>query len=150
MRKKILKTIENNRFINSQFIYRKKYRGGAKNSEDMKVTTLEYYENIKNSDYVLCLRGTGNFSIRLYETLMMGRIPIFINTDCLLPFNNHINWKDHVVWVEWEDRHKIFDIIIDFHEKISEQQFKKMQINNRKLWLEILQPKWMLTNLYKD
>ena len=65
--------------------------GGAKNSEDMKVTTLEYYENIKNSDYVLVFKRTGNFSIRLYETLMMGRIPIFINTDCLLPFNNHIN-----------------------------------------------------------
>ena len=150
MREKILKTIENNDFVNSQFIYRKKYRGGAKNSEDMRVTTLEYYENIKNSDYVICLRGTGNFSIRLYETLMMGRIPIFINTDCLLPFNNYINWKDHVVWIEWEDRHSIFDIIKDFHEKISEHQFKKMQMTNRKLWLEILQPKWILANLSKD
>ncbi|MAV58481.1 MAG: hypothetical protein CMG07_00830 [Candidatus Marinimicrobia bacterium] len=150
MREKILNTIENNDFVNSQFIYRKKYRAGAKNSEDMRVTTLDYYENIKNSDYVLCLRGTGNFSIRLYETLMMGRIPIFINTDCLLPFNNYIDWKDHVVWVEWEDRHGIVDIIKDFHEKISEHQFKKIQIRNRKLWLEILQPKWILTNLSKD
>ena len=81
---------------------------------------------------------------------MMGRIPIFINTDCLLPFNNYIDWKDHVVWVEWENRHLILDIIKDFHEKISEQQFKKMQMTNRKLWLEILQPKWILANLSKD
>ena len=37
--------------------------------------------------YGLCVRGFGNFSFRLGETLMMGRIPILIDTECILPFD---------------------------------------------------------------
>lgn len=29
------------------------------------------------SDYVLCTRGNGNYSIRFYEALCRGRIPVF-------------------------------------------------------------------------
>ena len=36
---------------------------------DRNESTLEYYNNIRESDYVLCLRGGGNYSRRLYETL---------------------------------------------------------------------------------
>ena len=64
---------------------------------------MEFYENMVSSDYIVCVRGGGNFSVRLYETLAMGRIPIFINTDCLLPLNKSIDWKKHVVWIERED-----------------------------------------------
>ena len=53
----------------------------------------EYYQNIDNTDYTLCIRGTGNFSVQFYQTLALGRIPIFINTDCILPFEKEINWK---------------------------------------------------------
>ena len=87
---KVLKSLEFEKDIETNFIYRKKYRGGFIDDLSRQRTTYEYYNNIKNSDYIICIRGTGNYSIRLYETLMMGRIPIFLNTDCILPFRNHI------------------------------------------------------------
>lgn len=86
----------------------------------------------------------GNFSVRLYETLMMGRIPVFVNTDCLLPFEDKINWKNHVVWVEWKDKNKIAEILSDFHKNISIQDFEKMQLKNRRLWKETLSVNNML------
>lgn len=135
-RAKLLKLLEKSKLIQTNFIYRSKYRAGIKNEMDAKKTTLEYYNNIRNSDYILCLRGGGNFSVRFYETLMMGKIPVFVNTDCLLPFENDIKWKNHVVWIEWNDRKNIAKKIIEFHNKMTNEEFINLQINNRNLWKE--------------
>jgi len=80
----------------------------------------------------------GNFSVRLYETLLMGKIPIFVNTDCLLPLADEVDWKQHMVWVEWEERHLIVDKVLEFHKTISNEDFLELQRKNRKLWKEIL------------
>ena len=41
--------------------------------------------------FTFCYRGAGNFSYRFYETLMMGRIPILVNTDCVFPFEDKVD-----------------------------------------------------------
>ena len=146
-RYKILMDFEKSKLIDTNYIFRDQYRAGAKNNVEYRKTTKEYYSNIIHSDYVLCLRGYGNFSIRLYETLMMGRIPILLNTDCLLPFPELINWKNHTIFVDWNDRKSISQIVSTFHKKISRQSFEELQIKNRLLWLEKLKPKWILENL---
>lgn len=146
-RYKILKNLEKDKTIKTNFVFREKYRAGADTTESRRNTTLEYYKNILSSDYVICIRGSGNFSIRLYETLMMGKIPVFIDTDCILPFMNIINWKDHLVWVDWDDVDNISKIILDFHRNISNNEFKSLQLKNRKLWLEKLNPSYTLNNL---
>lgn len=134
-RYKILQSLSRSENLKTNFIFRERYRAGAATSEDKTRTTLEYYQNIVDSDYIFCLRGGGNFSVRLYETLMMGRIPVFVNTDCLLPLEDEINWQSHVVWVEWKDRRKIAEIISNFHKKCSEEEFIDIQNRNRELWL---------------
>ncbi|VXC31667.1 Exostosin family protein [Flavobacterium sp. 9AF] len=146
----VLEYLENSALIKTNFIFRSLYRGGAKSVEDRLKTTLEYYNNINESDYVLCIRGAGNFSVRFYETLMMGKIPIFVNTDCLLPFNNKINWKKHVVWLEWKDRKNIAKIVSGFHSKLSDEDFIKLQLENRKLWKETLSIEGMLEMISND
>ena len=118
------------------FILRNKYRAGVTNNKDFHPTTLEFYDNLKNSPYIVCVRGAGNFSIRFYEALAMGRIPVFINTDCSLPLDNTISWKKHVVWVEYKDRHKVAQKVKQFHEALTEDDFIALQNSNRKLWAE--------------
>ena len=59
-----------------------------------------FFQNISDTDYTICIRGTGNFSQRLYEVLAFGRIPIFIDTDSILPYDEIINWRDYCVWVK--------------------------------------------------
>lgn len=146
-RAKLLQYFEQSNKVKTNFIYRKHYRGGAVNEEQREKTTLEYYDNIATSDYVLCVRGAGNFSVRFYETLLMGRIPIFVNTDCLLPFEDKVNWKEHVVWVEWKDRHNIAEIVANFHNKLTDKQFEDLQKSNRKLWMESLSVKGIYLKL---
>jgi hypothetical protein len=149
-RAKLLTYFEDSNKIQANFIYRENYRGGAITEDERAATTLEYYNNILTSDYVLCVRGAGNFSVRFYETLMMGKIPVFVNTDCLLPFNDEINWKNHVVWIEWKDRKSIAQIVADFHANLSTDEFVHLQINNRKLWKETLSIEGMLEMISND
>lgn len=133
-RASLLKNLETSAQLETNFIYRNNYRAGYKTPEELEATTLEYYENLRNSDYILCVRGGGNFSIRLYETLMMGRIPVFVNTDCILPQEDKIYWKKYVVWVEWKDRKKIAKIVSNFHTSLHPDNFKAIQLASRELW----------------
>ncbi len=143
----ILKSISRSKHIKTNFICRKRYRAGAVTEQEMRKTTLEHYINIDESDYVVCLRGSGNFSLRFYETLMMGRIPIFVNTDCLLPLEHEINWKENMVWVEWKDRKRIADIILDFHKNLTNEQFGQIQLDNREIWRSKLCVKKYIENI---
>lgn len=100
----------------------------------------DYRDNLMNSDYVVCIRGTGNYSYRLYEALSSGRIPIFVNTDCQLPYEDHIDWREHVIWVEESDLEQIGQIVADYHASLSPDAFVAKQEANRRLWQEWLSP----------
>jgi hypothetical protein len=100
----------------------------------------EYANNMMNSLYAIVMRGAGNFSYRLYEVLSCGRIPIFINTDCALPFDDTINWKNHVVWIEEKDINKIAELLLNFHQSKSEEELLLLQKQNRELYLNHLSP----------
>ncbi|MDN3725297.1 exostosin family protein [Aequorivita sp. SDUM287046] len=138
LRASVLKKLEQSVYVSTNFIYRKKYRAGVRSNKDLHQTTIDFYDNLKNSDYVVCVRGAGNFSIRLYETLAMGRIPIFINTDCSLPLENTIDWKKHMVWVEYSERNQVSEKVKAFHDSLSKADFIDLQLANRTLWKEQL------------
>lgn len=144
-RAQLLRYFEDSTLIKTNFIYRNQYRAGAQTDMEREETTLTYYDNIASSDYVLCVRGAGNFSVRFYETLMMGKTPVFVNTDCLLPFEDQIDWKQHVIWVEWKDRKNVAAIVSDFHKNVSNEAFMQLQLDNRKLWKERLSVKGVLS-----
>ncbi|WP_313113722.1 exostosin domain-containing protein [Aequorivita sediminis] len=138
LRASVLNTFQKSEKIVSNFIFREKYRAGVTKNKETHLTTIEFYNNLKNSDYIVCIRGAGNFSVRFYEALAMGRIPVFINTDCSLPFDDSIDWKKHLVWVEYKDRHLVVQKVLDFHNKLSKQDFLDLQYSNRQLWEEKL------------
>ncbi|WP_425077089.1 hypothetical protein [Psychroserpens sp. S379A] len=135
---KILSQLQSASNIKTNFIVRDQYGGGVKHGRGVTKVAEEYFENMKNSDYIVCYRGAGNFSVRFYETLAMGRIPVYINTDGLLPLSNSINWKEHLVWVEPFEINTISEKVLEFHKSLNAEQFEAIQIKNRKLWKESL------------
>lgn len=127
--KKILK--EDN--IESDFIFRNKYR--ARDAGSKEDSTIEFFNNIQNNLYVFCLRGNGNFSVRFYEALIMGRIPVLVDTDVKLPLEDEIDWKKHCLIVSEKS---IIKELVNFHSSKTEIEIEEMQKNNRKLILEKL------------
>ncbi|WP_179338034.1 exostosin domain-containing protein [Winogradskyella ludwigii] len=138
LRASLLNKLENNKLIDCNFIKRKAYRAGLKKGESRTKTTNTFYKNMLESQYVLCVRGAGNFSVRFYETLMMGRIPIYVDTDGYLPLEKKIDWKKHVVWVDYNDRHRIDEILLEFHQNLNEEDLMLLFKKNRKIWKEKL------------
>jgi hypothetical protein len=99
----------------------------------------QFFSNISNNLYGLCLRGGGNFSFRLGEVLMMGRIPVLIDTDCILPFRDRIPYETNTVYVtrQKSDGFRDIDSVIrDYHESHSEADLLRIQRENRWLWEE--------------
>lgn len=121
--------------VDTDFIYRKKYRAGVKNENEVKETTLEFYRNIASNLYTFCMRGSGNFSVRFYETLIMGRIPVVVDTDFRLPLHDLIDWSKHCVIVKKETM--IVDLL-NFHNSKSKDEIYEIQKSNRELMLNHL------------
>lgn len=95
----------------------------------------EYFTNIEETLFTFCYRGYGNYSYRLYEVLMMGRIPILVNTNCVIPFlEEALNDGLAIVIVNEEDFIKDNSIlersIQDFYDSNRENMYT-MQVKNR-------------------
>jgi hypothetical protein len=133
---------------------RRNFLGGAINAGNVDARAMqkvrrEYVENMVESDYILCARGAGNFSYRLYETLSCGRIPVFIDTDCVLPYEFAIDWRDYVVWVDERDVDNVAERVVEFHERLSEQEFRELQQECRRLWETHIAPQGFFANFHR-
>lgn len=133
-RYRYMRRISDCKKLRTNFIFRDKHVGGINKKSGNPVLIKEFYDNIRDSDYTVCYRGAGNFSIRFFETLAMGRIPIFIDSDCFLPLEDKINWKEHCVWINEKEIDQINNKIIEFHNSLGEEAFKELQFTNRQLW----------------
>lgn len=106
-----------------------------------------YFKNLHNNLYGLCARGGGNFSFRLGELLMMGRIPILLDTDCLLPFRESIPYETNCIFITENDLPRVKEIVTDFHERHSEEDLIRIQKENRSLWEEYFTPKGIFNHI---
>lgn len=127
-----LQKLERSTDIKTDFIYRDKYRAGSITVEQREKSTREFFENLNSSPYTFCLRGAGNFSVRFFESLALGRIPILIDTDVQLPLEGIINWDKHICRVSTEEN--LTDAITRFHYSHDRESFIELQNSNRSLY----------------
>lgn len=138
VRGKIIRQLLSDKKVETDFVIRNGF--WAQGIDDKIKAREEYIQNMFNSPYAVVTRGAGNFSYRLYEVMSCGRIPVFINTDSVLPFDRQINWKKHMVWVEENEIHRISDIVTHFHDSVSDSDFIELQKQNRKIYEAYLSP----------
>jgi hypothetical protein len=155
LRARSLRLLANCPGIETNFVIRDEFWGGALRPGApappgmMRQVRREFVDNLAASDYILCVRGNGNFSYRLYEALSCGRIPVFIDTDCVLPYDFAIDWKRYCVWVDHTEVSRIGDKILEFHRQLSPQDFRDLQVNCRRFWEEWLSPEGFFQNFYR-
>jgi len=138
--------LERHASVDTSFVLRDAFWGGAVlvsgelDFDRMSRVRAQYVENLLTSDYVLCSRGGGNFSYRLYETLAAGRIPLFVDTDCVLPFEREIDWRSLCVWVDSSELERIGDVLTAFHASLTAGEFLERQLECRRIWETYLSP----------
>jgi hypothetical protein len=127
-----LKELESSPTIKTDFIYRNKYRAGAATQEERETSTAVFFKNLNDSPYTFCLRGAGNFSVRFYESLALGKIPVLIDTDVQLPLEKLIDWDQHICRVTPHE--VVVERLLEFHKSHTATSFEALQISNRSLY----------------
>ena len=154
MRDNVLQSLGRSRLVRSNFVRRQGWYGGkeslvgGEHEEMVKNARLEYVSNLVNCDYVVTVRGAGNYSFRFYEALACGRIPLFIDTDCVLPFETEINWKDYCVWLDYSDFRHAGEAVADFHSGLSNRRFIELQHECRRIYEEWVSPEGFFSKLH--
>mgnify|MGYP003672908732 CR=1 FL=1 len=138
-RAKYLNRLAASHLVETNYILRQKYRAGVTSKAEKELTTQEFYNNMYTNAYTFCSRGVGNFSVRFYETLAMGRIPVLIDTDSKLPLEHQINWSYHVCIVKESDIDNLPELVAKFHNQFTAETFEALQRDNRRLWQEKLE-----------
>ena len=165
MRRKAIRVLTRSRLVAADIIQRRQYWGGAvgltnrrlklalalalgrqadvEATRDEKREAIVYREFLSNmlaSDYTLCVRGAGNYSYRFYETLAAARVPLFVDSDCVLPFASEINWREHCVWVSSRDIPAIAEKVLAFHSALGPSRFRELQMANRQIFEKYFAP----------
>jgi hypothetical protein len=145
LRGKAVRRLLANPEIETDFVIRRGF--WAAGIPDKKQARKEYRQNMLASPYALVARGAGNFSYRLYEALSCGRIPVFIDSDCVLPFDEFIDWKKQVLWIDRQDVNRVDELLLDFHRSLSPGEFEEKQVWSRQLYEEWISPKAFFTRI---
>jgi Exostosin family len=134
-RRRATAVIERSKKCVANFNIRKTFSANIKtiegNPEQMR---REFVESIQDSDLSLVVRGNGNYSLRFYEVLSLGRIPIFVDTDMPLPFSDIIDYDSFMIRVDYRDIHKIPDIVETFWDNTTPEQYVAMQKKAREVF----------------
>lgn len=83
----------------------------------------EYSENLRTCDLALCARGDANASQRFYEALSASRIPLFLDTDCVLPLEEVVDYDTALFRVSVRDITALPARIRSWCEKESPESF---------------------------
>lgn len=144
-RARVLEQLRRDSRLDCRFVARGSYLGHATYAAFDKNHPLTdarqaFLANLFGCPYNLAMRGKGNHSVRFYEILAAGRIPLFINTGCVLPLEGEIDWKSHCIWAEDFEPGRVGDHVTAFHKHIGDDEFVALQHRNRAVWEERLRP----------
>jgi hypothetical protein len=86
---------------------------------DRKERQLRYARTIATSHFVLCPRGAGSGSIRLFEVMSAGIAPVLIADDYLLPEN--VDWNSFLLRIRQKDIARLPELLEPHRESSAER-----------------------------
>jgi hypothetical protein len=93
----------------------------------------EFADSLRLARFVLCPRGNGVGSVRLFETMMAERVPVIISDDYVLPAG--VDWERCAVIVKERDMGEIPDILAK-----RENEWEGMACAARQSWEDHFSP----------
>ncbi len=120
----------------------------------------KFIDVTERSVFTLCPRGDGPTSFRLYESMQLGSIPVYVYDTLWLPYTKEINWADICVLVHADELGHLKDIIDNIsQERINYMRSKISEIYDeyfsldgmcKKIFLRLKNEKPRLLTFYSD
>jgi hypothetical protein len=104
-----------------------------RNKKDTNKTNEEEYKDVlRESKFSLCPSGSGPNSIRIWESMSYGSIPVILADTLVLPEIQNVDWNDYfIIWKE-NSIDKLYDYLINFQkDKLEEMSNKNIQLYNK-------------------
>lgn len=150
-RQRALRSLSDSSLVEPNFIIRSSHGlHRATIDFDAGVARQEYIKNILDSDLCLAVKGDGNASVRFYEILSLGRIPLFVDTESLLPFEDKINYEDFIVRVDYSKLGSLPKRAADFYATVSPEAFLEKQRSARAAFEKYLRIDSFFKEAFKD
>jgi len=127
-RKSAMRALAQSTLVRTNFIVRRSFSGAMSTIElAPEAARAEFVESIKNSDFVLTPKGDGNYSNRFLETLSLGRVPVLIDTDAVLPLEDVIDYSKIMVRVPMIDVKNIAAYVREFYDSLTNEEWQHRQ-----------------------
>jgi len=107
---------------NSLIVERKQWHFDQASADNQLKEKIEYENVLSRSRFSLCPRGFGASTLRFWESLKVGAIPILIADDMILPAG--YDWSKCIVRIKEKDILKINDVLARIC-KVKENQMRK-------------------------
>jgi hypothetical protein len=96
--------------------------GGFTGSEAQKES---YYRHLLRTTYVMCPRGSENFSFRAFEAIKFGRVPVIIDTGMVLP--HQVPWEEIGIVVPYAELDRLHQTIVNDYASRDCEAFQRRQ-----------------------
>mmetsp|Transcript_36753 Transcript_36753/g.87321 ORF Transcript_36753/g.87321 Transcript_36753/m.87321 type:complete len:263 (+) Transcript_36753:866-1654(+) len=95
-----------------------------------------YFEDMRKSLFCLCPRGWSPWTLRAYQGMMVGCIPVVIADEIEFPYENTIDWTQLSVKIAEKDVNRTMEIL----RGIPEEQIRRKQDAIAKVWKTVTYP----------
>lgn len=127
-RRKAMRALEEVKEIETRFIVRMSFSGNRKTiALDPEAARKEYLDNMEESHFMLAPKGEGNFSVRFLEAMALGCIPVLIDTECCLPFEDIIPYDELIVRVPWQETARAAEYVLNRWGKLTSEEYHRLQ-----------------------
>jgi hypothetical protein len=137
LRRFVVDRLAKSSVVTSNFVFRDKFYWSL---PDKELALRQFVDNIEQSDYVLCVRGSGNYSFRFYDALSHGRVPVVIDTECALPFDHILDYKKLLPIIPLSQIEHAPLVIEEHYRSFSDEEWFEFQRYLRRFFLEWLTP----------
>lgn len=134
-----LAALRNEPRVQTSFVIRSSFSANSNTvSNDPEVLRREFVENMTTSHFAFAPKGDGNYSVRFYEALAYGRIPVLIDTDIALPLEHCIPYEQFIVRVPHTQLTKVGDYIVRAYESFGREGIVDAQKQARNIYRSML------------
>jgi len=88
---------------------------------------LEFINITQRSKFTLCPRGYGLSSFRLYETMQLNSVPVYIFDKKFTPFENILNWEEFCILIHESEISQLKEKLLNVSENKYNEMLKKGQ-----------------------
>lgn len=146
IRRRALESLQGSPLVSTNFVIRDHFGaktsnfGGTASDAELTERRHDFVRNTLESDYVLCCRGAGNFSYRLYETLSCGRIPLIVDSDMVFPLEDVIPWDEIAVRLPSKRVHEVARHVSEHYASLDATRWRELQERARSVWEQCIEP----------